>query len=281
VIDRLVKLVISVAFALKDMLAQTLSDKAGQPGSCVVINYHTVSADLKSRFGRQLDLLVRLARPVRADKELRLENGRRYVAITVDDVFESFVANGLPELCRRNIPVTLFPPTAYFGQKSAWDDYGGQNKIGESVVSENNLKAISKLGNVHFGSHGVTHADLALLPEAETRQELQDSKRSLENLVAREIVALSFPYGSHGPRELRLAREAGYRFLFDSTPQQMVSIMGEGLIGRVDVQASDWNIEFKLKVYGAYRWVRKASVWKRKVRSWFAKSSATKELKHA
>ena len=280
-IDRLVKLAISIAFALKDKLAQTLSGKARQSGTCVVINYHTISDDLKSRFGRQLDLLVRLARPVQADKELRLENGFRYVAITVDDVFESFVANGLPELCRRNIPVTLFPPPAYFGQQSAWDDYGGQNKIGETVVSENHLKAIAKLDNVHFGSHGVTHADLALLPEAETRQELQDSKRSLQNLVAHEIVALSFPYGSYGPRELRLARELGYRFLFDSTPQQMVSRMGEGLIGRVDVQATDWNIEFRLKVCGAYRWVRQASVWKRKVRTWFAKPSATKELKHA
>ena len=280
-IDRLVKLAISLAFALKDKLAQTLPGRARQPGTCVVINYHTISDDSKSRFGRQLDMLVHLAMPIQADKEFRLEKGQRYVAITVDDVFESFVVNGLPQLCGRNIPVTLFPPTGYLGRPSIWKDYGGPNKVGESVVSADDLKKIARLDNVHFGSHGVAHADLVTLSEDETRHELKGSKTSLESIVARKITALSFPYGSYGVRELRLAREAGYKFLFDSTPQQLVSNLGEGLIGRVDVQTTDWNIEFKLKVCGAYRWVRRASAWKRRVSSWFVKSPAMKELKHA
>src|ERR1019366_9970443 len=103
----------------------------------------------------------------------------------------------------------------------------------------------------------------ALLPEAVARQELENSKKSLEGIVGREITALSFPYGSYGARELRLADEAGYKFFFDSTPQQVVSALGPGLIGRVDVQPTNWDIEFRLKVSGAYRWVRQASAWKR------------------
>jgi peptidoglycan/xylan/chitin deacetylase (PgdA/CDA1 family) len=279
--DRLLKLVISFAIAIQDTLTEMLVGRGRLAGTCVVINYHTISDDSKLRFGKQLDLLVRLARLVQADKELPLEKGQRYVAITVDDVFESFVTNGLPELCRRNIPVTLFPPTGYLGRQSAWNDQGGENKVGEPVVSMADLKAIAKFDNVHFGSHGVTHADLALLPEGEARQELQDSKALLEGIVAKEITALSFPYGSYRARELRLAREAGYKFFFDSTPQQMVSTLGEGLVGRVDVQATDWPIEFRLKVCGAYRWVRRASAWKRNVRSWITGASATGELKHA
>ena len=211
-IDRLLKLAISLGIALWDALTNWLPGARQSAGTCVVINYHTISTDAKSRFGRQLDLLLRLAKPVPASRELHLEKGRRHVAITVDDVFQSFVANGLPELCRRNLPVTLFPPTGYLGRKSAWDDYGGVNKVGENVVSTDELKAIAKLGNVDFGSHGVRHADLTLLPETEARQELENSKKSLEGIVGREITAFSFPYGSHGARELRLAREAGYQF---------------------------------------------------------------------
>lgn len=266
-IDRLLKLVISLGMALRDALAGRLSRTRQSAGTCVVINYHAISNDSKSRFGKQLDLLLRLAKPIPAGKELHLEKDRRHVAITVDDVFQSFVANGLPELCQRNIPVTLFPPTGYLGRNSAWNDYGGENKVGETVASADDLKAIAKLGNVDFGSHGVTHADLALLPEAGARQELQNSKKTLEGIVGREITAFSFPYGSCGARELRLASESGYKYFFDSTPQQMVSTLGEGLIGRVDVQPTDWNIEFRLKICGAYRWVRWASAWKKNFRA--------------
>lgn len=278
--DRLIKLGISMGVGLADDFARRLSGARWRAGTYVVITYHTVSGDSKARFGRQLDTLLRLANPIPAGKATPLEKGRRYVAVTVDDVFQSFVANGLPELCQRNIPVTLFPPTGYLGRVSAWSDYGGVNKVGETVASEDKLKQIAKFSNVDFGSHGVMHANLALLPEAKAREELQNSKSSLERIVGREITALSFPYGSYGARELRLAHEIGYKFFFDSTPQQVASTVREGLIGRVDVQTTDWDIEFRLKICGAYRWVRRASAWKRKARAWFTAPHPPNDSNH-
>ena len=276
--DRLIKFLVSFVVGIGDALLKLPGGR--RPGSCVVINYHSISNDLKSRFGRQLDLLLGLATPIPAGKDFVLEEGRHYVAVTVDDVFCSFVLNGLPELCQRNIPVMLFPPTGYLGRKSSWNDYGGENKVGEEVVSAGELKRIAQLGNVDFGSHGVTHADLALLSEMEVARELRDSKKSLEAIVGREITAISFPYGSYGARELRLASEAGYKFCFDSIPQQLVSTLGPGLIGRVDVQPTDWDIEFRLKVCGAYRWVRRASAWKRKISFWLDGSIPKQDSRH-
>jgi len=114
----------------------------------------------------------------------------------------------------------------------------------------------------------------------EVARELRDSKKSLEAIVGREITAISFPYGSYGARELRLAGEAGYKFYFDSIPQQLVSTLGPGLIGRVDVQPTDWDIEFRLKVCGAYRWVRRASAWKRKISFWLDGSIPKQDSRH-
>ena len=276
--DRLIILLVSSIFGIYDFLTSSLGVR--RPGSCVVINYHSISEEGKSRFSKQLDLLVRLARPIPAGKEFAFEKNQRYVAITVDDVFCSFVLNGLPELCRRNIPVMLFPPAGYLGQKSSWNDYGGVNKVGETVVSTDDLKQIASFNSVDFGSHGVMHFDLTLLSEAEARQEFQNSKKSLEAIVGREITAFSFPYGSYGPRELRLASEVGYKFYFDSVPQQNFSTVGKGLIGRVDVQPTDWDIEFRLKVCGAYRWVRWASAWKRKFRALLGVSARMKKSNH-
>jgi peptidoglycan/xylan/chitin deacetylase (PgdA/CDA1 family) len=278
VIGRVIKLLVSVIFGACDALLRPFAGHRFARG--VVINYHSISDASKSRFGQQLDVLSRLASPIHLGKESPLEKGRRFVTITVDDVFHSFVTNGLPELCRRNIPVMLFPPTGYLGRNSSWTDYGGENKVGEAVVSADDLKQIATFKNVDFGSHGVMHADLALLPEAGARQELEESKRSLEALVGREIIAFSFPYGSYGARELRLASEAGYKMCFDSTPQQILSPTQPGLIGRVDVQPTDWNLEFRLKVCGAYRWVRWASAWKKKIRLWLGAASPGKMSNH-
>jgi peptidoglycan/xylan/chitin deacetylase (PgdA/CDA1 family) len=263
VIVRLIKFLISVVFGAYDGLIGLFGSR--RPGSCVVINYHSISGETKLRFGKQLDRLSCLATPIPAGKEFILNKHQRYVAITVDDVFCGFIINGLPELCRRNIPVTLFPPTGFLNKKSSWDDYGGENKVGEEVVSAEELKLAAKFSTVDFGSHGVTHSDLTRLSEDQARQELLNSKKSLEAIVNREIIAVSFPYGSYGSRELRLANEAGYKFYFDSTPQQLLSAMSGGLIGRVDVQPTDWNMEFRLKVCGAYRWVRPVSAWKKKL----------------
>ena len=274
----LIKQTVSSAIALGDAGARLFA-RGRLRGSCVVINYHSISDESQQQFGRQLDRLLELAQPIPLRTGQVLQRGKRYVAITVDDVFRSFVENGLPELCRRNIPVTVFPPTGYLGRKSAWADYGGENKVGEEVVSAAELQRMAQQPNVDFGSRTVTHADLALASEAEARQELRDSKASLQAIVGREVVALSFPYGSCTAREVSLAREAGYRFCFDSTPESVFSELRGGLIGRVDVQPTDSDFEFRLKVTGAYRWVRWASVCKKKLR--FKTAAPAGEVAHA
>jgi peptidoglycan/xylan/chitin deacetylase (PgdA/CDA1 family) len=263
---RLVKLIVSIMVGAGDALMRLLGGRR-PPGSCVVINYHSISDESKLRLGKQLDLLLHLTRPVLAAKELALEEGARYVAVTADDAFCSFIRNGLPELCQRRIPVMVFVPTGYLGRKSAWDDYGGENRVGEEVASAGDLKRIAEFDTVDFGSHCVTHPDLVRLSEEEVARELRDSKASLGAIVGREIVALSFPYGSYGPRELRLASEAGYKFCFDSTPQSVTSAIRGGLSGRVSVQPTDSNIVFRLKILGAYRWVRWASSCKQRMLS--------------
>ena len=129
------------------------------------------------------------------------------------------------------------------------------------------IQRVARDATANFGSHCVTHPNLVHLSEDEARRELRDSKAQLEAIVGLEITALSFPYGSYGPRELKLAAEAGYRFCFDSTPQRVGPALRGGLIGRVSVQPTDWGIEFRLKLLGAYRWVRRASAWKQWLRS--------------
>ena len=263
--SRLLRLCISLIVAAADAILRPLRGSQA-PGTCVVINYHSIPDEARGRFAEQLELVRRLARPISATRAANLEPGARYVAITADDLFCSFLRNGLPELSRRGLPVTLFVPTGYLGRHSSWDDYGGENLVGEEVASADDLERIAKIDTVEFGSHGVNHPDLAKMPEVEAMRELQESKAALETMTGKAVTGLSFPYGSYGARELRLASEAGYQFCFDSTPGTVFSEMRGGLIGRVTVQPTDWKLEFRLKISGAYRWVRWASACKRRLR---------------
>ncbi|HZV36765.1 MAG TPA: polysaccharide deacetylase family protein [Verrucomicrobiae bacterium] len=257
------KLFVSLIVGLSDSMLRLLFRRL-MPGTCVIVNYHSVSKESRERFGWQMDLLLRLIKPVRATNQTIFSRGERGGAITVDDLFCSFVENGLPELISRKIPVTIFVPTGYLGRKSAWDDYGDENRVGEEVASADELKRICAFENVDFGSHCVTHPDLARLSETEVRRELRESKEALEKLTGRKIIALSFPYGSHNPRVLQLAREAGYEFFYDSTPESVPAIRA-GLLGRISVFPTDSDLKFRLKILGAYRWVKFASAWKRKI----------------
>jgi peptidoglycan/xylan/chitin deacetylase (PgdA/CDA1 family) len=64
---------------------------------------------------------------------------------------------------------------------------------------------------MEIGSHTVTHAHLADLPEDRVRQELTASKAELEAQLHAPVEVLAYPYNSVRKWIARDAREAGYR----------------------------------------------------------------------
>ena len=264
-IPRLIKLLISCVIFCRDYVVG-IFDRGCAPGTCVVINYHSLDEQNVPQFVRQMDVLQSLARPISLLSVGTLEPGARYVSITFDDGFRSFKKWAMPELARRRVPVMVFVPTGYLGKKSAWFDSGGENPVGEEVMSVEELREIAASEIMEIGSHCITHPNLVQLSEDEARLELQESRKTLQAMLGKQICSVSFPYGSAMERELKLAREAGYRFMFSITPQILVSKVESGLVGRVSVQPTDWPLEFRLKILGAYRWLSVASAWKAKLR---------------
>lgn len=65
-----------------------------------------------------------------------------------------------------------------------------------------------------IGAHTISHPLLAKATEAEVVRELTQSRFLLQEKLGREIVHLSYPYGSAdavGEREFKIAQQAGYR----------------------------------------------------------------------
>lgn len=73
----------------------------------------------------------------------------------------------------------------------------------------------------------------------------------------------SFPYGSFNEALVNCAMEAGYERVFTVLPDLAFSDPAEFVTPRVRVDPTDWDLEFRLKVLGAYRWLPIAFAIKR------------------
>ena len=121
--ERGVKVAISMLWYSGDELSRALMRLAGRRPAArfVVLYYHEVPEEARTRFARQMQALSRGATVVRAAHAEPLPDGGSYVAITFDDAFRSVRTNAVPELLSRGFPATIFVPVDCLGKKPSWE----------------------------------------------------------------------------------------------------------------------------------------------------------------
>jgi len=263
-----VSLCVYVASQIQDFSLHLVGKR--NKGYCVVLYYHSVPSKQRERFGRQLDTLLRDAKPISLSDELALQPGVRYAAVTFDDGFEDFVEVALPELSRRAIPCTVFVIARALGK--AFGPYGEPRP----VMSVRQLCDLpSHL--VTIGSHTLTHPFLPTLCDEDSQCEITESRTQIEQMLNRKVLLFSFPFGAFNERLAELCRKAGYERAFTTLPKLAFQNQDEFIVGRVRVDPSDWPLEFRLKLAGAYHWLPWAFALKRRILGKFSRSrSATR-----
>jgi len=231
----------------------------------VVVYYHAVHTEHRSRFAHQMDMVLRWAKPVAAFQREPCRPGERCVAITFDDGLESVLENALPELERRRIPATVFVVVQSLGKHPVWMASDPQSVDSSKIMSLEQLRNLAS-DLVTIGSHSLTHPRLTELNETEVRKEIFDSRTQLRNILHREITLFSFPYGTFTDALVQHCREAGYERVFTTLPQSAFKQPEEFVSGRIVVEPTDWRLEFYLKILGAYRWLPVAFALKRRLK---------------
>jgi len=161
-----------------------------------ILNYHSVGSDgdeltvSESAFAQQLDWLKAQGIHTSSLRDLK------GVALTFDDGKQDALTTVAPALQKRGMTGTFFVITGMVGKPGflTWDG----------------VRALEKAG-MAIGSHTVTHARLADLPDEKVREELVESKRELEKQLGHPVELLAYPYNSVRARVRDAAREAGYR----------------------------------------------------------------------
>jgi peptidoglycan/xylan/chitin deacetylase (PgdA/CDA1 family) len=274
---RSVKLCISMIFLAACSVRNIFRRLAGRPekSSVILLYYHSIPADQRVSFARQMDTLRRWTRPLAADFRSVPANGGRFAAVTFDDGFVSFVEQALPELETRGIPATLFVVTEKLGCYPDWPEYILPDPLHrEPILTAAQLLKIPD--SITIGSHTLTHPTMTQISEAEAKRELIESRIQLEKLLGRKIGLFSFPHGDFNEDLIRWSREAGYERVFTILPT--LAFADDFVMGRVWANPTDWPLEFLLKLLGAYRWLPLAFTWKRKLLAPFAVQTRTQWL---
>jgi peptidoglycan/xylan/chitin deacetylase (PgdA/CDA1 family) len=233
--------------------------------SCVILYYHTVYPEEINEFRKQMDELLRWTRPIHINAIGQIKRAGRYSAVTFDDGFLCIRDNALPVLAERNIPATLFVPSGCLGERPPWL-YKETECCKDVVMTAAQLNSLDKK-LVLIGSHCRTHRNLLQIGHGEAKKEIIQSKKELEDRLNTPIETISFPHGDFNQTHIDLAFQAGYSQAFSIFPE--LNNYDKFVKGRVKVDPSDWLIEYRLKLLGAYRWLPKAFLTKKIINSLF------------
>jgi len=176
-----------------------------------------------------------------------------YSIVTFDDAFKSIINNGVPVLEKAKTPFTLFIPAGQLGKNTGWLKNSGHRDECDAVLTIEELLSIpSEI--VTFGSHTINHYDLTQIKHKEALTEITDSKLFLESSLKKEINYFSFPYGRYTLEAVEFCKKAGYTQVFGIVPESPLAPFKTYVKGRIEVDPSEWYIEFVLKILGGYGW---------------------------
>lgn len=181
-----------------------------------IIAFHDISRGFSpgitryppKRFERLLDFLIASGFRFQGLREyLELSKTDGELAITFDDGYRCLLDNAVPALQARQIPFAIFIPAGFAGKQNRWDYTYLFSK--KEHLTPKELRHLSDTG-VEIGSHGLSHICLTDLSDRLLRLELENSRKTLEDMTGREVAYLSFPFGRYNERVEVRALDAGY-----------------------------------------------------------------------
>lgn len=187
------------------------------------------------------------------------------LAITFDDSYRSVIELAAPVLARLGVPGTVFVPTAMAGseQPMGWPGIdhwlGGPHELELVPMSWAELGELAATG-WEVGSHTRTHPRLPTLDAESLREELEGSRRDIEERIDGPCTSLAFPYGDFDAQVVEATRAAG--FTAAGALAGRVRRPGALTWPRVGIYYKDVGLRFRAKASPTIRRFRTTRLWR-------------------
>lgn len=151
----------------------------------------------------------------------RLEPGKRYIMITVDDGYVDNLELMLPVLKKYGFKATVYVVTGETFNR--WDVETEQKERELDIMNAEQVRELSDSGYVEIGGHTLTHPRLSTLSYEQQAHEIETNKQELEAIIGKPLVSFAYPYGDHNEDSKKLAESLGYTFAVatDSGPLKL------------------------------------------------------------
>jgi peptidoglycan/xylan/chitin deacetylase (PgdA/CDA1 family) len=165
---------------------------------------------------------------------------RRAVVITFDDGFRDCIEFALPVLRRHRFPAVFYLVAGLVGQTSRWMAH----PAGELPLFDWTAARALQTAGMQCGAHSMSHLALGECPASETRRELIESRKLLEDRLGCAVQHLAYPYGSVTRAVRDLSEEAGY--LSACTTEKRLAAAADDplLLPRVTIYGGESLLDF-------------------------------------
>jgi peptidoglycan/xylan/chitin deacetylase (PgdA/CDA1 family) len=136
-----------------------------------------------------------------------------------------------------------FKQEIYREFKDVFDMHKNNHQMLWQLMDKEQLKLISKSKWVTIGSHGYFHNNLGKLPISDSIKELVKSKKTLENILQKEINEIGYPDGSFNKNLIIEAKKIGLLYQLGTEYNEIESFINHPNIkGRKGIyQCSSWG----------------------------------------
>ena len=253
-------------------LVRPLRKLSSASGGIPILMYHSISESVEGNvhpyyrtvttpdaFARQMEFLhrngyatVSVSEAARAAATAG-HPGKRPIAITFDDGYRDFYRDAFPILNRFGFSATVYLPTAHIGETAR--EFKGHECLTWSEVRE--LQA----HGVEFGSHTVTHPQLASLGTDAVRYEIDSSKKAMEDRLGLPVTSFAYPYAFPETNRTFTARlrdllvQAGYDNGVSTIIGTADRTNDKFFMKRLPINSADNAPLFNAKLNGAYDWM--------------------------
>jgi peptidoglycan/xylan/chitin deacetylase (PgdA/CDA1 family) len=173
---------------------------------------------------------------------------QKTIALTFDDGYLDNAEHALPVFSDYGFRATVFIAPAVTDGTATFSWYRRQPPL----LDWDDLLELDRDGSLRVEAHSLTHPNLLALDGPAARTEIAGAKRALEARLGRSVHAFSYPSGLFGEREMRLVREAGYRFAVSCEPGVNNGQTDRFALRRRQIDARDTLLDFRAKVAGGH-----------------------------